>query len=405
MGTGKTSAAITYFNEHSDGRYIFITPYLDEVDRIRECCPKLHFVSPVRGIEEYGLTKCGHTAELIKRGENIATTHQSFKNYTGDMLADIRESGYTLFIDENVDVLEKFEIDPDDFKLTIDAGIIKQDGDKYVSTGKEYNGKLFADMYRMLKSRDLMSWNHAGGTALHYWALPVDLITSFKDVFVLTYLFEGQSLNYFFKAYGLQYERIGIHLTDGGMFRFGTYPGYIPEYITNMKDKIHIEDGERINAVGDDQFALSKTWYERGGDGVNQLKLNVWNYFNNICKGVQTQDKLWGTYKIGKTSIRGKGYTSRYLTFNQKAVNSFRNCTHIAYLANVFMDIGMKNFYRARNVEVDEDAYALSIMVQWIWRSAIRDGKEINLYIPSKRMRTLLIDWMDRIQKGVRQDG
>ena len=36
-------------------------------------------------------------------------------------------------------------------------------------------------------------------------------------------------------------------------------------------------------------------------------------------------------------------------------------------------------------------------MVQWIWRSAIRDGDEIYIYIPSKRMRTLLINWMESL--------
>ena len=43
---------------------------------------------------------------------------------------------------------------------------------------------------------------------------------------------------------------------------------------------------------------------------------------------------------------------------------------------------------------MEEDAYALSELIQWIFRSAIRDGKEIWLYIPSKRMRNLLIDWI-----------
>ena len=49
---------------------------------------------------------------------------------------------------------------------------------------------------------------------------------------------------------------------------------------------------------------------------------------------------------------------------------------------------------------MDEDAYALSVMVQWIWRSAIRDGDEIYLYIPSSRMRTLLLDWIEKTSKG-----
>ena len=38
-------------------------------------------------------------------------------------------------------------------------------------------------------------------------------------------------------------------------------------------------------------------------------------------------------------------------------------------------------------------------MVQWIWRSAIRDGGEVYLYIPSKRMRTILTKWIEKTSK------
>ena len=50
-------------------------------------------------------------------------------------------------------------------------------------------------------------------------------------------------------------------------------------------------------------------------------------------------------------------------------------------------------------VSVDEDGFALSEMIQFIWRSAIRDGKEITLYVPSSRMRNLLLDWLEEISK------
>ena len=46
------------------------------------------------------------------------------------------------------------------------------------------------------------------------------------------------------------------------------------------------------------------------------------------------------------------------------------------------------------NVELDEDAYALSEMLQLIWRSRIRKGESINVYIPSRRMRELFEDWL-----------
>ncbi|MEG2695893.1 MAG: hypothetical protein RR966_15745, partial [Acinetobacter sp.] len=42
-----------------------------------------------------------------------------------------------------------------------------------------------------------------------------------------------------------------------------------------------------------------------------------------------------------------------------------------------------------------EDIFALSEMVQWVWRSAIREGNPINIYVPSSRMRDLLERWLE----------
>lgn len=44
---------------------------------------------------------------------------------------------------------------------------------------------------------------------------------------------------------------------------------------------------------------------------------------------------------------------------------------------------------------VKEDIFALSEMVQWVWRSAIREGNPINIYVPSSRMRDLLERWLE----------
>ena len=46
---------------------------------------------------------------------------------------------------------------------------------------------------------------------------------------------------------------------------------------------------------------------------------------------------------------------------------------------------------------VSNRLFALQEMLQWIWRSAIRDGKPIDLYIPSERMRSLLVEWLDYV--------
>ena len=44
--------------------------------------------------------------------------------------------------------------------------------------------------------------------------------------------------------------------------------------------------------------------------------------------------------------------------------------------------------------------YALSILIQWVFRSAIRNGQEVWLYLPSARMRGLLAGWLEALAKG-----
>ena len=73
----------------------------------------------------------------------------------------------------------------------------------------------------------------------------------------------------------------------------------------------------------------------------------------------------------------------------------FRSKTSLAYVANIFMNPIVKNYFRINGIEIDEERYALSEMIQWVWRSAIRGGKPISIYVPSKRMRELLISWLE----------
>jgi hypothetical protein len=400
MGTGKTSAVITYINTHPDQKFIYITPYLKEAHRIKARCPNAHFVEPSNKIRQYNFRKLEHTAALIKQGRNITSTHQLFKNYSAETLEDIKKQEYTLFIDENVDVLELLDIHPDDIQLAIDGGYLTFEDNVGVLTDKEYNGQLFSELFAILKTRKISKITDNKNNAFFYWTMPPELITAFKDVYVCTYMFKGQSLHHLFEMYHIPYEYIGIERSDDGGYRFGSYPGYTPEYVKHLKEKIHILDHEKLNDIGDDYYALSMSWFTKSGADVDQLKNNLANYYKNIRPDGGSGTRLWGTFNGEFSSLRGKGYTKSFLTFNAKATNEYRNRNCLAYAANIFQNVVEKLFYMQHGVEVSDDIYALSILVQWIWRSAIRDGEEIDLYIPSRRMRTLLQNWIDDVSTG-----
>ena len=400
MGSGKTESAITYINEHPDDKFIYITPYLNEAARIKRGCPGAHFAEPSNKLGQYNFQKTAHAAALIKSGRNVATTHQAFKHYTEEVLEDIRKWGYTLIVDENVDVLQTFEFHPDDLKVAVDAGLIRDNGGIYsLSDDCRYKGSALREMLALLRTRELVRIPGENDDDLFYWALPPDLFRSFRDVYVLTYLFAGQSLHHFMKIYDIPYEYIGIQKTDKG-YRFGPYPGYTPEYIHALPNKIHILHKSRLNDVGDDHYALSMKWFEQNESGVDRLGKNVSNYYNNIWRDIPADRRLWGSYNGAYNKIKGKGYAKSFLTFNAKSSNAYRDKDCLVYIVNLFMNVREKIFYQMHGIDVDEDKFALSVMIQWIWRSAIRDGGDINIYIPSRRMRDLLEYWIDTVSKG-----
>lgn len=402
MGQGKSSAAIKYMNEHQKNKFIYISPYLEESNRIKEGCPELEFVEPAR-LTEYSGSKLEHTFALINEGKNIATTHQAFKNYTEETLEAIRRHHYTMIIDESLDILETCDIDADDIKLLMDANYITFDGARYSLLKEGYGGKAFKEIFWYLKSRHITRIESENGEdALYYWITSPELLMSFDDVYILTYLFEGQSLHSFMKIYDLNYKKIGVTKVGEGVdYEFCDDPGNKPEYAHHIRDMIEIVDNEKLNSIGDEETALSKSWFQKNRDGaVKQLKDNIYNVFRHVWKDSEAGERMWSTFKTSKEALKGKGYTSGFGVLNLRASNKYRNRKYLVYACNIYMNVAEKTFYLKNGIKVDDELYALSIMLQWIWRSAIRDGQKIHIYLPSSRMRRILNNWMDSLEEG-----
>ena len=91
MGSGKTQSTINLINTHPDYKFVYISPYLDEADRISDGCPDAKFVKPSNKISAFNFSKVEHTKYLLSEGMNIATSHVAFKLYTADMIKNIRD--------------------------------------------------------------------------------------------------------------------------------------------------------------------------------------------------------------------------------------------------------------------------------------------------------------------------
>lgn len=420
MGSGKTSATIDYINTHPDERFIYITPYLDEADRMMRGCSMTKFDVPNSRRSAYKrgrYSKLEDARELISQGRSIASTHALFKTYDEDMLNMIRANGYKLIIDENVEVTETSDDTLTDINMLVENGYLIEEYDEEsslvmykVSREKKYDGGKFDLFFKMLESKKLTKYTADGSVDVsYYWTLPPELINSFKDVFVLTYLFDNQGLYHMFKLYNIRYKNIGI-MYDGERYQFDFEHAvnYIPEYIRHLDNVIDIVDDDRYNSIGNGNHDLSMSWFDReSSSGVLTLKNLIRSCFeykwpeSSLGRSGRHKNnkRLWGTYAKSKNKLCGKGYQGNYLVFNSRATNLYRDAEYLVYAVNLFNNVRYKKYYEKIGINISDDQYALSTMLQWIWRSAIRDGKPIHIYIPSKRMRELLINWINSFKE------
>ena len=103
---------------------------------------------------------------------------------------------------------------------------------------------------------------------------------------------------------------------------------------------------------------------------------------------------MYTTFKDYRKYVKAAGYTKGFVSCNAKATNDYRNKKTLAYLINLYPYPQLIQFFEMNGVELNQDLYAISELLQWIWRSAIRDGECIDLYLPSVRMRELLGMWV-----------
>ena len=394
MGKGKTSAAINFINESPDDvHFLYITPYLTEVRRIIDSCPSKKFKQPdkIKG------TKVNGIKELFDKKENIVSTHSLFRYFDEEIIDLAYTNNYVLIMDEVTDVIEQYYISNDDLKNILENyAHVDPETKILIWDYEEYKGD-FERIKKLCKINSLMVYNNIAVL----WLFPITTFKAFRKTYILTYMFSSQTQAYYYNYYNIHYNRLYVKYEDGKYSFSDVSVQTTSQY--DFKKLINILDNPKLNAVGDLDKALSKTWYERNKSNsiMKTVKNNTYNYFKNIVKS-PSHKNIWTTFKDYQKLISGQGYSKGFVSSNMRATNEYMDRDCIAYLVNKFFNPYIKNFFKTNGVEVDEDGYAISEMLQFIWRSAIRRGQPINIYIPSKRMRYLLTTWIDN-QKYVEE--
>jgi hypothetical protein len=389
MGTGKTSWAIQLMKESPLAQnFIFITPFLSEIERIQSAIPNRNFVTPTTSNRKG--SKLEGLKQLLLKGQDIASTHALFQRCDEEIITLLKATGYTLILDESMNMVEKMNIVKDDIEILFKSATIVEDEGKWikwVGTGREYNGGL-----RDVKEACFLGNVYHYSEDFYMWTFPQEVFETFDKVFIMTYMFDGQLQKYYLDVFKTEYNYKSV-TKIGERYELTEYTKDVD--MTAIRDLLHIYEG-KLNAIGDGEYAFSATDLKKLKTRPSVAKLiqnNIYNFFRNVIES-KSSDNMWTTFKDVKPTLKGKGYTKGFVACNSRATNDYRERTAMAYMCNRFSDPYVLQFFTANGVDVNDEAVALSELVQWIFRSAIREGKEVDLYIPSERMRKLLQDWL-----------
>lgn len=394
MGSGKTSWAIQHMNDNLDKKkFMFVTPYLKESQRIIHSTYGAFKEPEVKG------GKMNNLKKLIAAGNNVVCTHELLKNCDKELIELIKSANYTLILDEVMDVINEMDQSKDDiemlFNLNKDTGLptitVNTLGKVTWNYESYVNGK-YENIRNAARSGNLMSYNNEK----LYWVFPVDIFEAFKEVYILTYMFQGQSQCYYYEMFNINFIYKSVKKINDS-YQLTDYVDHRQEDRSHFKKNINIYNNfsprqNDLNEIGEKFNALSKSNFKEESKNksyIKTIKNNCVNYQRHKTK-VTTDKVIWTTYKDFKKILCPRGFAKRFVAMNARATNDYADANTCIYLVNRYMHPYEKHFFTSRGIKVDAELFALSELLQWLFRSAIRNGEEINVYIPSKRMRTLL---------------
>ena len=403
MGSGKTTAAINFVNAlPPEQKVMFIVLYNDEVKRIKDSCREKNLMEPnyENGRKLYGLR------ELLTSGENIVSTHALLELLEEEDINLIKEQNYICFIDETINCISVYNEEDSDFYMhPKDIEVLTN----YYSSVDEstwllkWNVPDYTDG-RFIKEKKLMDNNRLmmNSAGKLFKVFPISILMAFKEIYVFTYIFEGSIMYCYIKQHGIEYKN--LYITGDCLENLTITDDPTNKVVVkkNYRELINILDDDKLNKIGDGYYDLSVGWYmKRATDkDKKKLQLNMRNFFEHKI-GAKAKECLWTTFSSQRNLLSSsdsgkyKRYSDCFASINMRASNNWSDRTAVAYLVNRFMNLDICNYFENDDIRPDQNLFALSEMLQFIWRSAIRKNKPINLYIPSSRMRGLLKDWIE----------
>ena len=405
MGTGKSFGVIESLNQKvKDGTQhkeptLMVLPDLKEIIRFHDACPGMNFKEPSN---ENG-RKQEDLKRLLLKGENILSTHKLFELWDSEVAIFIELGGYHIIFDEEVNCLLPLKITSTTIKelkrlelisIEPETKRVQWNFDKSDDENGEYNGaKEHQKVRQHCKTGSIyMYGDEVSNQPFIVWEVPYKFFQIARSYTILTYRFWSSELAAFFKTHDIEYK---IELVD---------PERQTELKARAKDLITlINPPLKVQELTKGRNSLSMSWFDKCSKNVmKSIRESIGNCLRRAHK-VESENMIWTCPKeystakgrAKKSHMAIPGYKSRHVAWTCKGTNDYRYCDTVVYLMNVYPNVNVQKYLNDKGGDWNADEYALSCMLQFIWRSCIRDGKPIELMIVNPRMRELFVNWLN----------
>lgn len=420
-GAGKTTAIIKMINATQPtadnfNRFLVLTPLLSEVERI---CKATTCMPPLENKRKH-TSKLHSLKQFIINGENICCTHTLCELFDSEV-KDLLQYGdyhYTLIIDEepavildvidqqqpkgnakssNKNLQEVYKLNKQDYKMLRERGFLLVDepsGRLYWNDELEYNSAgrrgVFEGVRKALDSLDLYSINNDKRVIA---VVNPSIWACFNEVYISTYRLHNSFFDYYCRLYGFDIEY--YHINCGGEIAAGFMPAY-PKGL----ERLDICNNIKYNLIGE-KYILSKNWFIQNCKKDSPAARELHNALRGFLRYGVPKDELtgyyWTTFKAFKGCLTGKEVSpKRWLAHNTRATNDYSTCNAVAFVCDKFPNPNIERFLNSKGITVDKKEYALSYLIQFVWRSCIRTActNKVYVYIPSRRLRLQFKAWL-----------
>ena len=368
-----------------------IVPFLSEVERVKKGVQKsCTFHEPLT--DNSYESKKQSLIDLAICGNNIVTTHKMFES-----LVDVAKQGlfddYHIIIDEVpevlsvVDSLSKKSLND----IYIDGGYLTVEDDgkviptqKWHEDSKDVSDTLSLKLYRRAMCESLYLVNES----YFIWAMPKELLIKGCTVTIYTFKSSGSLLCRYLDKEKIPYvveRNISIE----------------QKFLNDAQKLITIEEvppniSKMRFGYGKQTEQLSNTSYRR------KVVLYLKNLKQRKLANVSTDRIMITCVKEAWDNFKNKGGfkkgsrlgSANWVANTTRGTNDYAHCSHAIYLYDQFVNPAMLRWLEVENQRQFEEEYALTEFIQWLYRTRVRKGEHVSVYIPSKRMEKIFRSWL-----------